>query len=302
MTEEASTPCANCGKAEEFEAKLKTCNACKLVKYCGRDCQIAHRPQHKNACKRRAAELRDEALFMQPPKRDDCPICFLLLPEMPTGKAFRACCGKRICMGCAHEHELQSNGSPTCPFCRADTPSAKEHIKMLEKRVDANDANAIYQLGNKYFEGDEVCGIKKDVDKAVKLFHSAAELGCIEPCGRLGVIYDKGEGAIKDKAKAMQYCEKGAMAGCVISRINLGINNANVGSFDRAIKHWLIAASCGDIRAVDLIKKAMAMGSATIDHYAQALRGYEQYLEEVKSSQRDRAAAYSDEYKYLYEA
>jgi hypothetical protein len=44
------------------------------------------------------------------------------------------------------------------------------------------------------------------------------------------------------------------------------------------------------------------MGSATIDHYAQALRGYEQYLEEVKSSQRDRAAAYSDEYKYLYEA
>jgi hypothetical protein len=48
---------ANCGKGEEAEAKLKACSACKLVKYCGRTCQIAHRPQHKQACQKRAAEL-----------------------------------------------------------------------------------------------------------------------------------------------------------------------------------------------------------------------------------------------------
>jgi hypothetical protein len=53
-----------------------------LVKYCGRDCQIAHRPQHKNVCKMmRAAELHEELLFRQPPKEDDCPICFLVLPK-----------------------------------------------------------------------------------------------------------------------------------------------------------------------------------------------------------------------------
>jgi hypothetical protein len=76
---EVATMCANCGKGEEVEAKLKACTPCKLVKYCGKDCQIAHRRQHKNACKRRAAELHDEALFRPPPK-EDCPICFLLLP------------------------------------------------------------------------------------------------------------------------------------------------------------------------------------------------------------------------------
>jgi len=39
--------CANCGKGEEESGKLKSCTACKLVKYCNRECQIAHRPQHK---------------------------------------------------------------------------------------------------------------------------------------------------------------------------------------------------------------------------------------------------------------
>ena len=37
------------------------------VKYCNRECQIAHRPQHKKECKQRAAELHEEALFKQPP-------------------------------------------------------------------------------------------------------------------------------------------------------------------------------------------------------------------------------------------
>ena len=34
--------CANCGKEEEGSVSLKACTACKLVKYCNRECQIAH--------------------------------------------------------------------------------------------------------------------------------------------------------------------------------------------------------------------------------------------------------------------
>jgi hypothetical protein len=61
--------------------KLKSCIACRLVKYCGRECQIAHRPRHKKACRKRADELHEEALFMQPLIAEDCPMCFLPLPE-----------------------------------------------------------------------------------------------------------------------------------------------------------------------------------------------------------------------------
>ena len=55
--------CANCGKHGSDTVKLKNCTACRLVKYCGVDCQKAHRKQHKKACKQRAAELEDEQLY-----------------------------------------------------------------------------------------------------------------------------------------------------------------------------------------------------------------------------------------------
>jgi hypothetical protein len=51
-----------------------------LVKYCNADCQKNHWPKHKKDCKLRVAELRDEALFKDPPAKEDCPICFLPMP------------------------------------------------------------------------------------------------------------------------------------------------------------------------------------------------------------------------------
>ena len=39
-------------------------------------------------------------------------------------------------------------------------------------------------------------------------------------------------------------------------------------------------------------------GHATRDDYAKALRAYQAYLEEIKSDQRNKAAEYSDRYKY----
>ena len=59
--------CAACGKEDSGDAILKSCTACKSVKYCNRDCQIAHRPQHKKACKKRAIEL--QKLYSKIPAR-----------------------------------------------------------------------------------------------------------------------------------------------------------------------------------------------------------------------------------------
>ena len=91
--------CANCGTGEKSAGDLKACTACRLVKYCNRDCQIAHRPQHKKACKKRAAELYDEALFNETPPREECPICMLPLPLNAAQVQFKSCCGKIICGG-----------------------------------------------------------------------------------------------------------------------------------------------------------------------------------------------------------
>ena len=79
---EAADVCASCGIAEIDEIKLKTCTACKFVRYCSVECQKKHWPQHKRACKKRMAELRDKILFRQPESSclGDCPICCLPIP------------------------------------------------------------------------------------------------------------------------------------------------------------------------------------------------------------------------------
>jgi radical SAM protein with 4Fe4S-binding SPASM domain len=49
------------------------CKSCMQAKYCDAECQKKHWATHKADCKRRAAELRDEALFKDPPPKEDCP-------------------------------------------------------------------------------------------------------------------------------------------------------------------------------------------------------------------------------------
>ena len=82
MNEIVVVCCAECGKEEGGGAiSLKMCMSCTSVKYCNAKCQRNHWPKHKKECKLRAAELRDEALFKDPPAKEDCPICFLPMPE-----------------------------------------------------------------------------------------------------------------------------------------------------------------------------------------------------------------------------
>ena len=83
--------CAACGKGGD---DLKGCTACKLVKYCNASCQRVHWPKHKKECKKRAAELHDEALFKQHPPRDECDICMLTLPLLAAEQKYHHVVGK----------------------------------------------------------------------------------------------------------------------------------------------------------------------------------------------------------------
>ncbi|KAL7536739.1 hypothetical protein ACHAWF_005547 [Thalassiosira exigua] len=58
--------CSTCGKRG---AGLKRRDACEMAQYCNVHCQGRHHQWHKRECKRRAAELLDEALFARPTPR-----------------------------------------------------------------------------------------------------------------------------------------------------------------------------------------------------------------------------------------
>ena len=154
---EAADVCASCGIAQVDEIKLKTC-ACKSLRYCSVECQKKHRPQHKRACNKRMAELRDELLFKQPESRNlgDCPICCLPLPLDLEKSRLMPCCSKTICNGCDDANQLRQLGlvipqEPSCAFCREPLPDTEEEIVALAmKRVEKNDPVAMRHMGYKW--------------------------------------------------------------------------------------------------------------------------------------------------------
>ena len=85
---------------------MNICNKCKMVRYCNVACKKKHKSKHKKKCKRRVAELHDEALFSEPPLREDCPICFLPMPFDAAKTLFKPCCGKLILMTWLHSCDV----------------------------------------------------------------------------------------------------------------------------------------------------------------------------------------------------
>ena len=292
--------CANCGKGEGCE--LKTCTACKIVKYCNRDCQIAHRRQHKKECKKRAAELQEEALFAQPPPNEDCVVCFLPLPPMGDldQRIYQPCCGKEICAGCldtvfdkhAEEKAKKTMGIselPLCPFCRTPAYTTnEEYVQRLQKRIELNDAIAASLLGSLYAIGR---GVARDKNKAIELLTQAAELGSVEACGILGDGYnprmDDRWCVEKDLERTFHYYELAAKGGHDQARNSLGVLKYNAGNISTGMKHFMIAAAQGHDHALENVRDLGYMrGHVSKDDFAKALRAHKDAQDEMNSDQR----------------
>jgi len=174
--------------------------------------------------------------------------------------------------------------------------SDEEENERIKKRVEAGDATAIFNVGNYYADG--LYGFAQDYAKALKLWHRAGELGCTDAYCRIGSAYKFGRGVEVDNKKTNHYYELAAMRGNAYARNNLGSIEANAGNIDRALKHYTIAVKDGDSASLENIKRMHMNGHATKDNYTAALRLHQEYLNEIKSDQRDKAAAEDEDYKY----
>ena len=133
--------------------------------------------------------------------------------------------------------------------------------------------------------------MQKDTRRAVELWTEASELGSIQAQFDLGNLYSRGDGVLQDMAKAVGFFTKAAMQGHVESRYNLGAIESQKRNYDRAVRHFLISAKMGLKKPLDNIKTAFMAGLATKEQYAEALKGYQGALEEMKSHDRDEAKA-----------
>jgi hypothetical protein len=119
------------------------------------------RGKHKKLCKERSAEIHDEALFKDPPPKEDCPICFLPMPlkliycaSLPDAtvssvpiyefakaheefategmEEYYACCGKTICRGCDYTFRRSGNVR-RCVHFAIPTEQAKHVMSRLKR-------------------------------------------------------------------------------------------------------------------------------------------------------------------------
>jgi len=184
-----------------------------------------------------------------------------------------------------------------CPLCRTERYSSREEQKdQLRKRVEVDDVIAIYELGCDYRDG--VNGFAKDYKKALELCHRAGELVYAAAYNGIGYAYEYGRGVEVDMKKAIHYYEVAAMQGDEEARCNLGKIERRKGIMDRALKHYMIAVSSGDIDSLKTIKDMYSGGHATKDDYTKAFQTYQTYLGEIKSDKRDKAAAAREDHHY----
>ena len=177
--------------------------------------------------------------------------------------------------------------------------SNEEKINRFEKRIELfGDTEAMTNLGTFYLNGN--FDLPVDLDKSLSLWHRAAKLGNHEALHNIGDAYLNGRGVGRDMKKAKHYWEQAAMKGDVMSRHNLGLLEKQNGNMTRALKHYMIASRQGDSDSLNAIQRLFMSGFTTRGDYEKALHAHQEYVQEVRTDQRDAAAAYDERMNTYY--
>jgi len=153
-------------------------------------------------------------------------------------------------------------------------------------------------LGNFYEKGQ--FGLPQSRVKALELWNRAAELGHAPAYYNLGSSYEIGRGVGIDEKKAKHFYELAAMKGNVLARNFLGFFELGEGNVERALKHFMFAIAGGCAGTLREIRLEYMSTANTIEEghrritkeaFEKAMRAYQTYLDEIKSPQRDEAAA-----------
>ena len=116
----------------------------------------------------------------------------------------------------------------------------KSHLKSTQI------ASILHNMGTIYYE-------KQDYPEALKWYRKAAELGYVGSQNNLGIMYENGQGVVKDEVEAIKWYRKAAEQGSDIAQFNLGIiyrdGDGDKHDFVEANKWFLKAAEQGNAEA-----------------------------------------------------
>jgi len=150
------------------------------------------------------------------------------------------------------------------------------------KRIAAKDPDAMRQMGLKHYNHEE------DYESAFEYWTQAAELWAISMHiiivyfvlkGRGGVIcWGRRNGDTYSVLRRLLYFG----GGHAIARHYLALREKWCDRFDRAVKHFIIAANLGYDGSLKELKGCYAEGKASKDDFALALRAHQAAVDEQK--------------------
>jgi TPR repeat protein len=210
-----------------------------------------------------------------------------VLPIHASLQAYAACCGKVICGGCDHQHQMKSGGPPVCAFCRTALPrSDEENLARLRKRAKQMDPHALHNLALEYGNGGH--GLPVDHTKCIDLLRQSAGLGLPEAQSQLAIYYYAGKmGLEQNMEKAIEYCKKAAEGGHLVSRHNLGCTEAQNCDFVAAMRHMRLSASGGYRVSMENLIECFGDGLLRHADLAETLQTYYLSRAEKRSDDRD---------------
>ena len=238
---------------------------CKVVHYCGSNCQKSHWKAHKAEHRRRVSALAETKAtadcFLG--SGENCVVCLDELPRLDGGCMRLTCCGKRTHTKCVEEmarvvvnkesHFMKSSQLFNCPHCRQGHPTEEVLIDRLQKWVKKDKPWAQTMLGEHYYDGN---GVPQSFERATQLYKLAVNGGEAMAMTHLGAMYAQpmGQCGIEqsfEKAKELfeQSAEQGEPeAQCSLGRMYYeGICVKK--SFDKAFELYGLSAEQGNAEA-----------------------------------------------------
>ena len=148
-------------------------------------------------------------------------------------------------------------------------------IKVFKKGVKEGDADAQYNLGYMYENGE---GVEGDYVIAAEWYEKAVAQGHAKAQNNLAFLYRKGYGVPQDIAKAMELYEKAAGQGCAIAQINLGYlyeYGTEIGQdYVKAAEYFGKAAKQGNPTGQVNLAELYDEGKGVPQDYAEAAKWY----------------------------
>ena len=159
--------------------------------------------------------------------------------------------------------------------------SSVDKIAEWRKAAEQGDANAQYNLGYCYYNGE---GVAKDAIEGVKWYRKAAEHGnTAAQCG-LGLSYSLGEGVAIDTVEAVKWYRKAAEQGDATAQCCLGQcykrGESVVKDVLEAVKWYRKAAEQGDAAAQYYLGQCYKDGEGVVKGDVEAVKWYRKAAEQ----------------------